>query len=88
MVVTTHINRRQNPRVIKQKYRRDLVDVSKTGISNNDVVNEAIDTIVAQETGSGSGTANASTSIPKLLQKRREREKTGEDDKPKQIKQH
>lgn len=53
MVVTTHINRRQNPRVIKQKYRRDLVDVSKTGISNNDVVNEAIDTIVAQETGSG-----------------------------------
>lgn len=80
-LVTKHINRRQNPRLIKQKYRRDLVDVSKTGISNNDVVNEAIDNIVAQSSGSGSGTANASTSIPRLLQKRREREGSGDDDR-------
>lgn len=80
-LVTKHINRRTNPRLIKQKYRRDLVDVSKTGISNNDVVNEAIDNIVAQSSGSGSGTALASTAIPRLLQKRRERESSGEDDK-------
>lgn len=88
MVVVTNPVRRTNPRLIKQKYRRALVDVSKTGISNNDVVNEAIDAIVAQSTGSGSGTATASTSIPKLLQKRREREQSGEDDKAKPDKQH
>lgn len=75
MVVT--IIRRTNPRLIKQKYRRELVDVSKTGISNSDVVNEAIDAIVEASTGSGSGTASASTSIPRLLKKRRENEQSG-----------
>jgi hypothetical protein len=72
------IIRRQNPHLIKRKYRRELVDVSKTGISNNDVVNEAIDNIIAKAQGSGSGTATASTSVPRLLKKRREREQSGQ----------
>jgi hypothetical protein len=73
MVAT--IIRRQSPRLIKRKYRRELIDVSKTGISNIDVVNEAIDAIVTQSQGSGTGTStSAATTIPRLLKKRREKE--------------
>jgi len=76
MVAT--VIRRQNPHLIKRKYRRELIDVSKTGISNHDVVNEAIDAIVSQSQGSGSGTATASASVPRLLRIRREKEQSGE----------
>ena len=72
------IIRRQPPHLIKRKYKRELIDVSKTGISNHDIVNEAIDAIISQSQGSGSGTALASTSIPKLLKKRLEKEQSGE----------
>ena len=76
--------RRQSPHLIKRKYKRELIEVSKTGISNHDIVNEAIDAIITQSQGSGSGTAIASTSIPRLLQKRREKEQSGESNKKKE----
>jgi len=76
MVVT--VIRRQTPHLIKRKYRRELIDVSKTGISNHDVVNEAIDAIVSQSQGSGSGTSITSAAVPRLLRIRREKEQSGE----------
>jgi hypothetical protein len=83
MVIITTIIRRQPPHLIKRKYKRELIEVSKTGISNHDIVNEAIDAIISQSQASGSGTAIASMNIPKLLKKRLENEQSGNSDNKK-----
>lgn len=75
MVAT--IIRRQSRRHILKDIKREQIDTSKTGIHPNPVVNEAITKIDQESRASGSGTANASTTIPLLLKKRRELEKSG-----------
>jgi hypothetical protein len=64
--------RRISSSSIKRQIKREQILTSKTGIHPNDVVNNAIDEIERNETGSGNGTAPASTTIPWLLKKRRE----------------
>lgn len=75
--MVTTIIRRKPVRVIKKAQRRELINVAKTGISNIDVVNQAIDDIITKSQTSGSGTATSSTTVPRLLKKRREVEQQG-----------
>lgn len=75
--MTHTIIRRISRRSILQDKKREMIETSKTGIHPNPVVNEAIDRIDQESRGSGSGTATASTTIPRLLKKRRELEKSG-----------
>jgi hypothetical protein len=75
MVAT--IIRRQYRTHILRNIRREQADTSKTGIHPNPVVNDAIDKVETDSRASGSGTASASTTIPRLLKKRRELEKSG-----------
>jgi ribosome maturation protein Sdo1 len=75
-MVTTVIRRISRHSILKD-IKREQIDTSKTGIHPNPVVNDAIDKVDVESRGSGSGTATASTTIPKLLKKRRELEKSG-----------
>ena len=69
------IIRRESHLHTKRNIRRDLVETSKTGISDNDSVNEAIDEIRQEATKSGTG---ATAAIPKLAAKQDELEKSGQ----------
>lgn len=64
--------RRPTRREMLQDHKRDLIETSKTGISSSDVVNQAIDQIIASAPASGAGVASsiAGTQIPILLKKR------------------
>ena len=73
MVIPTPI-RRSSSTSIRLAIKREQIQTSKTGIHPNDVVNQAITEIQQNENLSGNGTAIASTTVPYLLQKRRELE--------------
>ena len=74
MVTTPNPIRRNSSLSIRREIKRGQIETSKTGIHPNAVVNDAIDEIQSNETGSGNGTAPGSTTIPWLLKKRRELE--------------
>jgi hypothetical protein len=75
MVAT--VIRRISRHSILRDIKREQIDTSKTGIHPNPIVNDAIDKVDTESRGSGAGIATGSTSIPKLLVKRRELEKSG-----------
>jgi hypothetical protein len=75
-VVATIIRRKYRTHILRD-IKREQIDTSKTGIHPNPIVNEAIDKVESESRSSGSGTASASTTIPRLLKKRRELEKSG-----------
>jgi hypothetical protein len=73
-MVTPNPIRRKSTLSILRDIKRGQIETSKTGIHPNAVVNDAIDEIESNETGSGNGTAPGSTTVPWLLKKRRELE--------------
>ena len=73
-MVTPNPIRRKSTLSILRNIKRGQIETSKTGIHPNAVVNDAIDEIENNETGSGNGTAPGSTTVPWLLKKRRELE--------------
>lgn len=77
MVAT--IIRRPNTRLLRRDFRRGLIETSKTGISQSDVVNEAIDKIIADSTLSGTGSVTSSSVTPKLLKRRMDNMRQGKE---------
>lgn len=75
-LVATIIRRQSRIHILKD-IKREQVEIAKTGVHTNPIVNEAIDRIDVESRVSGSGVAPASTTVPKLLKKRRELERTG-----------
>jgi hypothetical protein len=75
-MVVTIIRRKYRTHILRD-IKREQAITSKTGVHPNPIVNEAIDKVDTESRASGSGTASASTTIPRLLKKRRELEKSG-----------
>ena len=60
----------------RNEHRREIKQTSKTGISSNPVVNAAIQEMARKALESGTG-ASATGTIPVLLKKRQDLEKSG-----------